>query len=49
MIISKYKIVESHFKAYDNGIEIESLANIGILYAKIELPKSNIHVFNLHL
>jgi len=53
MILSKYPIVENDWFRLTKGVQSDSLATKGILWAKIQLnsnhPNSYIHIFNTHL
>jgi len=49
LTLSKYPIVESEYKAFSAGCEIDKVAEKGMLYTKISLPSFSLHLFNTHL
>jgi len=49
LILSRFPIMESNFRPFRYGVLSDSLANKGILYAKIKIGKSYLKVFNTHL
>lgn len=49
MIMSKYPIVETQEITFDKGSHSDAFVTKGVLYAKIKVDASYIHVFNTHL
>ncbi|CAF1068594.1 unnamed protein product [Didymodactylos carnosus] len=50
LILSRYPIVESHFKRFQNCSLSEWINNKGVLHAKIQLPNDKrLHVITTHL
>lgn len=49
VILSKYKIVSAEFVSYGFGILSDSAADKGLLYAKIQIKDTYMHLFNTHL
>jgi len=49
MIISKYPIVDTQEIIFDRGSQSDSFVTKGVLYAKVKVGSSYIHVFNTHL
>lgn len=45
----RFPIIESEFKPYRWSVLSDSLANKGILYAKVKIKDSYVYVFNTHL
>jgi len=49
MIISKYPIESTSELVFDKGVASDGFVTKGILYAKIKLGSSYVHVFNTHM
>jgi len=49
MIISKYPIVDTREIIFDRGSHSDAFVTKGVLYAKVKVGPSYIHVFNTHL
>jgi len=49
MIISKYPIVDTKEMIFDAGSHSDRFVTKGVLYAKVKVGSSYIHVFNTHL
>jgi len=49
MIMSKYPIVDTQEITFDKGSHSDKFVTKGVLYAKIKVDSSYIHVFNTHL
>jgi len=49
MIMSKYPIVHSEEIVFDRGSHSDSYVTKGVLYAKVQVGSSYVHVFNTHL
>lgn len=49
MIMSKYPIVETQEIMFDKGSHSDAFVTKGVLYAKIKVDTSYVHVFNTHL
>ena len=50
LILSRYEILKTKFKSFNNSTDIDSVAEKGILYCQINLSKDiPIHVFCLHM
>lgn len=49
MIISKHPIVETREIVFDQGAHSDKFVTKGVLYAKIKVGSSFVHVFNTHL
>jgi endonuclease/exonuclease/phosphatase family metal-dependent hydrolase len=49
MIMSKYPIVDTQEIKFDKGSHSDKFVTKGVLYAKIKVDSSYVHVFNTHL
>jgi len=49
MILSKYPIVDTQEIVFDKGSHSDRFVTKGVLYAKIQVGSSYVHVFNTHL
>lgn len=49
MIISKYPIETTRELAFDKGVASDGFVTKGILYAKVNIGSSYVHVFNTHM
>jgi len=49
MILSKYPIVDTKEMVFDSGSHSDRFVTKGVLYAKIKVGASYVHVFNTHL
>lgn len=49
LILSRFPIIESEFRPYRYSVLSDSLANKGILYAKIKVGDTYLSIFNTHL
>ena len=48
LILSRFPILESEFVPYEYGVFSDSIANKGVLYAKIMIKEETMHLFNTH-
>ena len=49
LLILRFPIIESEFRPFRYSVLSDSLANKGILYAKVKIKDSYLMLFNTHL